>query len=108
MQIAESTSGAVTIAAIEGRLDTATAAAAEERLAALVAAGPLVVDLAAVRYVSSAGLRVLLKTAKQAQAAGTRFAVCALQPAVLEVFEISGFDRIIDAFPTQAEAVAAS
>ncbi len=106
MQIAETTSDGVTIAAMEGRLDTATAAAAEARLLALIATGPLVADLALVRYVSSAGLRVLLKAAKQAQGAGTRFAVCALQPTVREVFEISGFDRIIASYATREEAVA--
>jgi anti-anti-sigma factor len=106
MQIAEIKSGAVTIAAFDGRLDTATAAEAEEKLLALLAGGPVVADLEGVRYVSSAGLRVLLKAAKQAKGAGNSFAVCALQPAVREVFEISGFDKIIPAFPTRAEAVA--
>lgn len=107
MQIVETRAGAAMVAAIDGRLDTATAAEAETKLLALLGAGPLIVDLEAVRYVSSAGLRVLLKSAKQAQSAGGRFSVCALQPAVREVFEISGFDRIIPSYATRAEAIAA-
>jgi anti-anti-sigma factor len=107
MQIAEHREGATTVAALEGRLDTATAPAAEEKLTALLGQGPVVADLEGVRYVSSAGLRVLLKAAKQARGKGVGFSVCALQPAVREVFEISGFDKIIPFYATRAEALAA-
>jgi anti-anti-sigma factor len=97
----------LSLAVIEGRLDTITAPALEERLLGLIAASRVVLDMAAVRFVSSAGLRVLLKAAKAAKAAGTGFAVCALQPSVREVYDISGFERIITAHPTRDEAVAA-
>jgi anti-anti-sigma factor len=107
MQITEIKSGAVTVAAFEGRLDTATAATAEAKLLALLAQGAVVADLTEVRYVSSAGLRVLLKAAKQAKTAGQTFSVCGLQPSVREVFEISGFDKIIPAYASRAEALAA-
>jgi len=107
MQIAESREGATTIAALAGRLDTATAPGTEERLLALMEGGTVVADLAGVRYVSSAGLRVLLKAAKQARTRGVGFSVCGLQPAVREVFEISGFDKIIPLHATRGEAVAA-
>ena len=105
MQIAEIRSNNTTIAACDGRLDTGTAAAAEQKLMSLLSQGAVVADFAGVRYVSSAGLRVLLKTAKQAKDTGGRFAVCALQPAVREVFEISGFDRVIKVFGSRAEAL---
>jgi len=106
MQIAEHKEGATTVAALEGRLDTATAPATEEKLIALLDAGGVVADMSGVRYVSSAGLRVLLKTAKQARTKGVAFSVCGLQPAVQEVFEISGFDKIIPSHPTRAAALA--
>ncbi|MCR0984330.1 STAS domain-containing protein [Roseomonas populi] len=106
MQIAEHREGATTIAALEGRLDTATAPATEEKLLSLLDGGGLVADMSEVRYVSSAGLRVLLKAAKQARVKGVSFSVCGLQPAVREVFEISGFDKIIPMHATRAEAVA--
>jgi anti-anti-sigma factor len=107
MQIVEHREGATTIAALEGRLDTATAPATEERLIALLDQGGVVADMTGVRYVSSAGLRVLLKTAKQARTRNVSFSVCGLQPAVREVFEISGFDKIIPLHATRAEALAA-
>jgi anti-anti-sigma factor len=106
MQIAESKSGSITIAAFAGRLDTATAAAAEQKLMAMLREGGVVADLAGVKYVSSAGLRVLLKAAKQAKNANVSFSICATQTAVREVFEMSGFDKIIPAYATRDEAVA--
>ena len=104
MQMSETEVGRGTVLALDGRLDSVTAPEVEARLLALLARGPVVADLSAVRYVSSAGLRVLLKAAKQARAAESRFAVCALQAAVREVFEVSGFDRIIPALASRDEA----
>lgn len=106
MEITETTEGAVSVAVLDGRLDTATAPATEAKLLAMLEKGAVMADLTAVRYVSSAGLRVLLKAAKQAKAAGHGFSVVGLQPAVREVFEISGFDKIIPAFDTRAAAAA--
>ncbi|MFH5925949.1 STAS domain-containing protein [Roseomonas xinghualingensis] len=108
MQIAEHREGATTVAALEGRLDTATAPTTEEKIISLLDQGAVIVDMTGVRYVSSAGLRVLLKAAKQARTRNTGFSVCSLQPAVREVFEISGFDKIIPSYATRAEALAAA
>jgi anti-anti-sigma factor len=107
MDITETTSGSVKVAALKGRLDTATAPAAEGRLLALLeGGGRLVADMAEVHYVSSAGLRVLLKAAKQAKANGGAFAVASPQAPVREVLEISGFDKILAIHPTRDAAVA--
>ena len=84
----------------EGRLDFAAATHFEQRLAeALEVAGAsgaaLIVDCAWLEYVSSAGLRTFLVTARAAERAGVLFALAALTPAVREVFELSGFNRMI-------------
>lgn len=107
MQIARFASHGCTVAQFNGRLDATAVPAADAALQAMVVTGPVVADLEQVGYVSSAGLRVLLKAAKTAQTAGHRFAVCGLQPSVREVFEISGFDRLIPAYPTLADISAA-
>lgn len=106
MQITTIKSGAVTVAALDGRLDTVTAAEAEQKLLGLLHEGAVVADLEGVRYMSSAGLRLLLKAAKLAKGIGVSFSVCASQPAVREVFEISGFNKVISTFTTRAEAIA--
>jgi anti-anti-sigma factor len=107
MDITESTSGSVKVAALKGRLDTATAPAVEAKLLALLeGGGKLVADMAEVHYVSSAGLRVLLKAAKQAKAGGGAFAVSSPQAPVREVLEISGFDKILAIHANREAAVA--
>jgi anti-anti-sigma factor len=107
MEIVESTAAGVKVAALKGRLDTATAPAVEGRLLVMLEGGAKVVaDLAEVHYVSSAGLRVLLKAAKQAKATSGRFAVASPQAPVREVLEISGFDKILSIHATRDAAVA--
>jgi anti-anti-sigma factor len=95
----------------QGRLDFGAAAEFQRQLEQALAGGAaapaaLIVDCAALDYVSSAGLRVLLMVAKTAQRSGIGFALCALQPAVREVFEVSGFSRIIAVHPDRAAALA--
>lgn len=107
MQITDVGVPGLSVAVLSGRLDTATAPALETQLLQSVAASNVVLDMADVGFVSSAGLRLLLKAAKAAKASGHGFVVCALQPAVREVYDISGFDRIIVVHPTREAAVAA-
>lgn len=106
MNITEHPEGAVLRLEISGRLDSNTALTLEEALAAqAVRTHPaLLLDLADVHYVSSAGLRVLLKAAKAARANKTKLALSGLTPQVMEVFEISGFSSIFQIFATSPEA----
>jgi len=106
MEITETTEGGKAVAVLDGRLDTATAVVTEAKLLGMLTHGPVIADLSAVRYVSSAGLRVLLKAAKQAKGAGHSFSVVGLQAPVREVFEISGFDKIIPSFDSRVAAAA--
>lgn len=95
----------------EGRLDFDAAPGfqeAIERVLSAVGKKPpaVIVDGAALEYVSSAGLRAFLLAARAAQRADIPFALCALQPAVREVFELSGFSRIISVQADRATALA--
>ena len=107
MEVTETGVSGINFVAIKGRLDTETAPVLERQLLELLGKGGIVFDMAAVRFVSSAGLRILLKAAKAAKAVGHGFALCGLQPTVQEVFDISGFDQIITMRPTRTEALAA-
>ena len=95
----------------EGRLDFDAAPGFQATLERVLSApdkapAALIVDGAALEYVSSAGLRAVLLAARAAQRAGVPFALCALQPAVREVFDLSGFSRIIAVQPDRASALA--
>ena len=109
MQLAIERTGSIAVVVFDGRLDSNTVSAVERDLAALIDGGGtrLVFDLAALAYISSAGLRVMLVMAKRLKQAGGRLALCCLGPQVGEVFEISGFQSIMTIVPTREEALAA-
>lgn len=66
----------------------------------------LVLDFSAVDYISSVGLRVLMLAAKKAREQDGTIVVAALQPVVLEIFEISRFNLVFQCFGTVREALA--
>jgi anti-anti-sigma factor len=66
----------------------------------------LVLDFAGVDYISSAGLRVLMLSAKQAKTQQGFLAVAAVQPLVQEILEISKFTLVLRVLPSVREAVA--
>ena len=98
-----------TVLKVAGSVDAVTAPRLSEALQAAVAGGEprVVVDLAGVTYVSSAGLRAILSGVKAARTAGGDLAVAAAQPQVREVFELAGLTTIVD-FHDAVEAAVAS
>jgi anti-anti-sigma factor len=108
MEIEEGAAGDVKVAAPKGRLDAATAAALDEKLLPLLqGGGKLVADLSGVNYISSAGLRAVLRAVRAAQAGGCALAIAAPDGMVREVLEFSGFGRLIPIRDTVEEAAAA-
>ena len=69
--------------------------------------GAIVLDLSALEYVSSAGLRCFMLASRQAKAQHGRIFVAALQPMVSEIFQISHFNLVFQVFPTVREAIGA-
>ena len=67
----------------------------------------VVLDLHRLVYISSAGLRVILVITKQLQRRRARLVVCSLSDPVREIFEMSGFDKIIPVYPTAEDALTA-
>lgn len=74
---------------LDGRLDGHTAPSLDERLQAILprATGGLVLNLARLEYLSSAGIRSLFTAQRQLIAANARLWVLAPQPAVLKVLD---------------------
>ena len=98
----------VAVVELRGNLDTNTSPAAEAEFNALVAEGAekLLINMTSIDYVSSAGLRILLATAKRLKSAGGELRVCGLSETVREVFEISGFDLILKLYADESDALA--
>ena len=77
--------------ALKGRLDTQTYAQCEQRLQPLLTAATrvLVLDLALLDYLSSMGLRVLMKTTKALAAHGGKCLLMRPQPPIRAVIDIA-------------------
>ena len=107
MEITDRTVGDVTIVQLEGNLDTNTAPDAQAHFETLADGGQvrIVVDFGPLNYISSAGLRVLLATAKKLKGMGGQLRMFGLNDTVQEVFEISGFSTMFSVFATEAEAL---
>lgn len=81
---------------LEGRLDTTSAPAAQEMLLKMAGEyAKLTLDFAELAYVSSAGLRALLTLQKQVNRTGGSLTLTHVSPAVMEVFEMTGFSGLL-------------
>lgn len=95
MEIKTTTEGSKLTVAVSGRVDTVTAPDLEAGLK-LDGASLVVLDLAGVPYMSSAGLRLLLTAHKTMIANGGELRIANVQPAVKEVLDITGFSGILN------------
>ena len=96
MNIKMNNSGGELTVAVEGRLDTLTSPALKEKLEpAIGSIGKLVFDFTELKYISSAGLRVLL-TAMQIMEEQGGMVVRNVSPEVMSVFEVTGFSNALN------------
>ncbi|AOY60347.1 MULTISPECIES: STAS domain-containing protein [Desulfococcus] len=107
MEIIEQQQNDAWIFRIDGRLDSNTAPDLETTVFNAIERGArnMVIDFGSLAYISSAGLRVILKTAKDLKRLDGSLVLCAMQDYVREVFEISGFDTFLPIVPTTGDAV---
>jgi anti-sigma B factor antagonist len=108
MEIREETIGDATVLIPLARVDSSTAKAFEAKVLAVVNTGAprIVIDFAELEYISSAGLRVVLVGAKMMRG-GRKFSLCSMKPHIREVFDVSGFAKILSIHPDRDSALAA-
>ncbi len=96
-----------TVVTVQGRIDAVTAPEFENYLSDLISKGgrSFIVNLSALEYISSAGLRSILATAKKLKAEQGDIRFSGLQGPVEEVFKISGFYSIFKIFDSDASAL---
>ena len=82
------------IVKIDGRLDTNSAQEVENQVKDLKGVKTLIFDLKDLKYISSAGLRILLACQKEMEKQGTMKIINANSD-VKEIFEVTGFDEIL-------------
>ena len=107
MNISTTNIESVAVVRLQGNLDTSTSSHAEESLNQLIEGGAakILVNFADVDFVSSAGLRILLATAKKLSGVGGSLRISNLNESVSEVFDISGFSTILHVFGSEEDAL---
>ena len=108
MNIIERDQNSVTVFTLEGRVDTQGAVDMDLALEAAVSGGKhkMVLDMAQVNYISSAGLRTLADVVTKNREAGGDLKLVAVNPKVMRVLRIIGFDRFFTLYDTVEEAIA--
>ncbi len=98
----------VWVIGLSGRLDSVTAPRLERTLGDEVSAGHvrMIVDMSGVEYISSSGLKALVKTWRAARKQGGDVLLASLRPEVAEVFELIGFTQVFGIYPSVDEALA--
>ena len=98
----------IVVIELVGNLDTNTAPTAEKEINEYIEKGikKIVINLKETGYVSSAGLRIFLATAKKMTATGGAVKLCCPNEVVQEILDISGFSTILDVKETEDQALA--
>ena len=99
----------MTVIDMTGRLDTSTSGGAYDEMVRIAKSGvsKVVLNLDKMEYVSSAGLRVILTTAKLLKSSTGEMKICHANGVVKEVLETSGFNHIIDIYDNENDAIEA-
>ena len=97
MKISRKEENGIVHITIKGRLEADTSPEAEKTVKEALESPTkkLLFNLAALEYLSSAGLRVVLSAAKEMRRREGKIVLCSLNEFVNEIFEVSGFQSLI-------------
>jgi anti-sigma B factor antagonist len=107
MKISEENWGSFVILNVEGQLNAITCNELEKRLNTLIEQGEkqFLLNFSGLDYISSAGLRVLLVTAKKLKTGNGKIVLASLKGQVRKVFDAAGFSALFQMFDTREEAM---
>jgi anti-anti-sigma factor len=96
------------VVSVGGRLDGVTAADYEKTIRELIDNGTtrIVADFDELSYISSAGLREIIVTAKLLQEKSGQFGLANVHGNVLSVFNMCGMEGVLKIHPSVADALA--
>ena len=102
-----STDGGVLVIHLPRRLDADSSPEVGAGLQSIAEQSPgrILIDCSKTDYISSAGVRVLLVFVRAVQERGSTVALASLSRLVLQVFEMTGFDRIFTIYKTRKDAL---
>lgn len=107
MEISAEKGKGCVVVSVKGKIDAVTSPGFEKDLADLIAKGEtvLILNFAALEYISSAGLRSILAIAKTLKVKEGKMMFAGLGGGVKEVFKISGFESLFKIFENAEEAL---
>ncbi len=106
MEVQVSNAGGATVVVLSGDIDGSTAPIAQAKiLEQLVAGEGLILDMTAVAYMSSAGLRMMLSAHRSAAATGGSVRLVGLSEDLQDTMAATGFLEFFNTYPTVAAAV---
>jgi anti-sigma B factor antagonist len=107
MEIREKELGDAYIIEISGRMDTINSKDLEARLNSIIGrnVARIVIDMEAVDYISSVGLRVLLASLKRQKESHRFLVLASLQPFVKDIFRVTGLEKIFSIYSSQEDAI---
>lgn len=106
MEISATEHKRVTVVEVSGRIDSSTASEFDNAIKDMIDSGNknLVLDLSAVDFLSSAGLRTLVSARKSVQGSG-EITLANPSQRVIDTLDIAGLDVLFKTFPDRESAV---
>ena len=107
-RIALAWSGPVAVVTAPGEIDLTNAEGLRDALLSALNAGAagLIADLTSTTFLDSAGITALVRAARRATATDATLRLAVTAPPVLRVLSLVGLDRLIEVYPSLADAVA--
>jgi anti-sigma B factor antagonist len=107
MEVVEKKQNGICILGLLGRLDSNTSPEFEKKIFEVIEDGTksVIVDFESLDYISSAGLRVLLKVTKELKRSDGKIVLCSMKEYIKEVFEIAGFVSLFPIVSSVGDAV---
>ena len=108
LSIQTETKGSVVVVTISGRIDSETAPMLDADLTKIISGGNsnLVLDLTGVEYMSSAGIRAVVKASQTVEKSGGAVKLASVPESVQSLLYTVGLNQKINTYSTASEAVA--
>ena len=109
MEIIEETQESIKVFRLKGRLDSNTAQGLEDKLFQAIYDGSknIIVDFENLEYISSAGLRLVIKANNALQREDGRLILCSMHKYIREIFKTTGIDDFVPILDNMEQALSA-
>lgn len=108
MEVTKKQIDSVDIFELNGRMDVVGSQKIQEVIIpAIPEGGRVILDMSCCSYVASSGLRMLLIIAKQSALQGCKTVLANVDQMVWDVIVMTGFEDVLEAYPTQEDALLA-